>query len=51
MNNAGVMALNPRQSTKDGLEMQVGTNHFGHFALTALLLPKLLANPEVSLTS
>lgn len=38
INNAGVMAINDRQTTKDGLEMQIGTNHFGHFLLTNLLL-------------
>lgn len=38
INNAGVMAT-PFQHTHDGFEMQIGTNHFGHFALTGELFP------------
>ncbi len=41
INNAGLMAL-PYSTTKDGFEMQIGTNHLGHFALTSLVLPLLV---------
>ncbi|MER6995112.1 oxidoreductase [Streptomyces sp. NPDC000410] len=44
VNNAGVMAL-PYGRTADGFETQFGVNHLGHFALTGLLLPKLLETP------
>ncbi|WP_460303558.1 oxidoreductase [Actinocorallia aurea] len=42
VNNAGVM-MTPRRTTAQGFELQLGTNHLGHFALTALLYPVLRA--------
>ena len=53
MNNAGVMAC-PKRETVDGFEMQFGTNHLGHFLLTALLFPAVMAGDArrvVNLTS
>ncbi|MFF4060188.1 oxidoreductase [Streptomyces sp. NPDC001668] len=50
VNNAGVMAL-PYGTTADGFETQFGTNHLGHFALTGLLLPALLATPAARVVS
>ncbi|MFI6315916.1 oxidoreductase [Nonomuraea sp. NPDC050556] len=44
VNNAGIGMI-PRGETKDGFELQFGTNHLGHFALTGLLLPLLLKSP------
>jgi NAD(P)-dependent dehydrogenase (short-subunit alcohol dehydrogenase family) len=43
VNNAGIM-MTPRSLTRDGFELQFGTNHLGHFALTGLLLPRLQAS-------
>jgi len=43
VNNAGVMAPPKRTRTQDGYELQFGTNHLGHFVLTGLVLPALLA--------
>jgi NAD(P)-dependent dehydrogenase (short-subunit alcohol dehydrogenase family) len=44
LNNAGIMMV-PYGTTEDGFERQQGTNHFGHFALTGLLLPTILKTP------
>jgi NAD(P)-dependent dehydrogenase (short-subunit alcohol dehydrogenase family) len=45
VNNAGVVALPRRAVSEDGFELQFATNYLGHFALTARLLPRLLATP------
>ena len=44
INNAGVMAI-PREVTEDGFERTLATNHLGHFALTGLLLGRMLDTP------
>jgi len=46
INNAGVMTPPKRLETADGFELQFGTNHIGHFALTAQLLPLLRKSPD-----
>ena len=53
VNNAGVMTPPERRTTGDGFELQFGTNHLGHFALTARLLPLLraAASPRVTTVS
>jgi NAD(P)-dependent dehydrogenase (short-subunit alcohol dehydrogenase family) len=50
VNNAGVMAT-PYRRTVDGFELQLGTNHLGHFALTGLLLPRLVESGDARVVS
>lgn len=50
INNAGVMAI-PKGTTADGFEMQFGTNHLGHFALTGLLIDQLNNTPNARVVS
>ena len=46
INNAGVMDIQTRTLSEDGVEMQFATNHIGHFLFTNLILPKLIASSE-----
>lgn len=50
INNAGVM-IPPYSKTKQGFELQMGTNHFGHYALTARLFPLLARTPGSRIVS
>jgi len=50
INNAGVM-IPPYQKTENGFELQMGTNHLGHFALTCLLLDLIKNTPESRIVS
>jgi NAD(P)-dependent dehydrogenase (short-subunit alcohol dehydrogenase family) len=50
INNAGVM-VPPLSKTRQGFELQMGTNHLGHFALTGLLLPLLIGAPASRIVS
>lgn len=51
INNAGVMTPPERGATADGFELQFGSNHLGHFALTARVLPLLRAAPAARVVS
>ena len=51
INNAGVMAPPKRRETKDGFELQFGTNVLGHFALTGLLMPALVRSAASAATA
>lgn len=51
VNNAGIMALPKRKMSADGFELQLATNYLGHYVLTGLLLPLLLASPAARIVS
>lgn len=51
VNNAGVMTPPTRKTTRDGFELQFGTNYLSHFALTARLMPLLIAAPAARVVS
>jgi NAD(P)-dependent dehydrogenase (short-subunit alcohol dehydrogenase family) len=51
VNNAGVMATPPHLRTADGFDLQLGTNHLGHFALTGQLFPALQSARVVTVSS
>lgn len=50
LNNAGLMQP-PFKKTEDGFELQMGVNHFGHFALTGLLLDNITSTPDARVIS
>jgi retinol dehydrogenase 12 len=51
VNNAGLAGVSEFATTKDGFELTVGTNHFGHFYLTLLLLPLIEKAPEAKIVN
>ena len=51
INNAGIMNLPERRTTKDGFEMTFGTNHLGHFAFTAQVMPALRRSAEARIVT
>ncbi|KIX97022.1 uncharacterized protein Z520_07136 [Fonsecaea multimorphosa CBS 102226] len=48
INNAGIMNIQNRTITEDGVEITMATNHVGHFLLTNLIMPKILAAAEAA---